>query len=47
MMRELKYAWKGWRQLYEFLKERDLDSFQGYYFGRPVPENEIVLQKLV
>lgn len=32
---------------YEFLKERDLDSFQGYYFGRPVPENEIVLQKLV
>lgn len=32
---------------YEFLKERDLDSFQGYCFGRPVPENEIVLQKLV
>ena len=31
---------------HEFLKDRELDSFQGYYFGRPVPESEIVPQKL-
>lgn len=30
---------------HEFLKDRELDSFQGYYFGRPVPESEIIPQK--
>ena len=32
---------------HEFLKDRELDSFQGYYFGRPVPEEEILPQKLM